>query len=76
MLGTIAGAIATAWLSLSSSAAIQNNYYVDFYIDSTQVGHGVVHCADQPFEYILIWGSDSGEMVVYGQENCDLSFPF
>ncbi|WP_439635456.1 hypothetical protein [Oceanicaulis sp.] len=82
-LKLIAGLAAGLCVLVSSQAfgasltTTNNYYYVDFYMDNVQVGHGEVHCADQPFEYILIWGINQGERVVSGRENCpSLPFPF
>ena len=65
---------AAAALALSfapaSHAGSATNYYVDFVLNGVLVGQGQVYCYDQPFEYVLLWGSDSGDMVVYGEENC------
>ena len=70
------GAIAVATAILVGAAYAADNYYVNFYLNGQLVGQGLVHCADQPFEYILQWGSDYGEMVVIGRENCPSLWPF
>lgn len=64
-----ASAIATA----SSQATY---YYVEFHIAGSQVGLGRVHCADTPAEYVLLWGSDQGDVIVVGREDCPPGLPF
>ena len=76
-LATGLGVLVSSQAFGASLTMSTTHYYVDFYMDNVQVGHGEVHCADQPFEYILIWGTNQGERVVSGRENCpSLPFPF
>ncbi len=61
---------AALFAAASPASAAFDVYYVEFYMGSSLIGLGEVGCADMPFEYLLLWGSDQGEMVVVGRENC------
>lgn len=62
---------ASLFAAAGAATAASDVYYVEFYDPfGNQIGLGQVGCADTPGEYILLWGSDQGEMVVVGQENC------
>jgi hypothetical protein len=74
LIGAAALASATLFAGPGATSATASSasyvYYVEFYLGNTQVGFGQVGCQDEPFEYLLIWGSDQGEMVVIGRDQC------
>ncbi len=73
---TLASAAIFAGPSTASATANSASYvyYVNFILNGQVVGHGQVGCFDEPFEYILLWGIDQGEMEVIGRDSCP-SFP-
>jgi len=71
----VLAASAAVSMSVAANAFPQSEYYINFYIGNQQVGHAFVPCGDSPAEYVLVWGTDSGEREIVGRDACAL-FPF